>query len=466
MNRAALVLPLVSLGCVVEVPPPPAPAPLLEEDQVLVEKRDAPSPAEASLMFSAGRARRVLYVNPHGGTYAPARDDNSSANRSSILARTSSVAPYAGTAAQWDTIFGCVRDAFAPWDLIVTDEDPGETWHIEAVVGGDSSDIGRPNIGGVSPVFGDCSTIERAVNFTFTEGIEGSTRWICETIAHEVGHSLGLDHEYLCEDPMTYLTGCGDKTFQPAYARCGEYGERDCRCGETQSSHAFLDDRLGLRPAEPAAPSGPATNPPDSSADPPTWVGLLPEDGATLEGDGTATVSAETDAERVELLWEYMNVLVIDCDAPPDVATCERDGDQVRFHVRVGTGERTFRLRLTSGDQQIETEPRTITLDPPPGPRRPNVRVVSPETGASFAPGDVVELEVEADDDQPGVEADVWWMTGDSTFHFDLNDHGEGRFGIRLTIPGTQSSDITLRVAATDNEGNQRVAGDVLLTIE
>jgi MYXO-CTERM domain-containing protein len=103
-------------------------------------------------------------------------------------------------------------------------------------------------VGGVSPFTEDCGVIPNSIVFTFA-GVYGSAyRDICETAAQEVSHSFGLDHEYQCKDPMTYLSGCGDKAFQDNLERCGEYSARTCWCGgTTQNSVAMLRERLGPR---------------------------------------------------------------------------------------------------------------------------------------------------------------------------------------------------------------------------
>ncbi len=64
----------------------------------------------------------------------------------------------------------------------------------------------------------------------------------------EIAHAYGLDHEYLCKDVMTYLRGCGSKSFVDAEAPCGESKKRHCEGGSpTQNSFKRLVDVLGAR---------------------------------------------------------------------------------------------------------------------------------------------------------------------------------------------------------------------------
>src|SRR5207237_5849116 len=97
----------------------------------------------------------------------------------------------------------------------VTDRDPGNTPHIEAVFGGSPQDLGMPSsVGGVSPFSASCGVIEGSIVFAFTNVLSTSPQRICEVMAQEIAHSYGLDHELLASDPMTYLGYQGNRAFQ------------------------------------------------------------------------------------------------------------------------------------------------------------------------------------------------------------------------------------------------------------
>jgi len=84
--------------------------------------------------------------------------------------------------------------------------------------------------------------------FGFSATSNNDVRSVCETIAMEVGHAYGLDHEYLCKDVMTYISGCGAKSFVDADAPCGEQKKRACEGGaKTQNSYRTLARVLGTR---------------------------------------------------------------------------------------------------------------------------------------------------------------------------------------------------------------------------
>jgi hypothetical protein len=87
-----------------------------------------------------------------------------------------------------------------------------------------------------------------------------------------MAHAFGLDHEFLCADPMTYLSDCGSsKTFQNAEARCGEYEARDCECSRpSQNSYKKMMSVFGPRAATP--PQVGITEPHPGDTVPPWFV--------------------------------------------------------------------------------------------------------------------------------------------------------------------------------------------------
>lgn len=235
---------------------------------------------------SAAGAPLIIYMNRMGGIYRPG-DNDARTNHSTIPGFAAQVNPWNVSAAGWQQVMTCIRDQFARFNVTITDVDPGNVPHLESVVAGYPQDVGMgQGVGGVSPFTDDCSTIPNSIVFTFAEVYGTAYRDICETAAQEISHSFGLDHEYECRDPMTYLSGCGPKTFQAAAVRCGEYSARTCTCGNpTQNSVAMLTARIGAHNA------------------PPTVAITAPADGATVRPGFTVDAGA-TDTgtvTRVEL---------------------------------------------------------------------------------------------------------------------------------------------------------------------
>lgn len=205
------------------------------------------------------RAPLAVFLNRSGGTFQSGGND-SSTNASFIVqggART--VPAYSGSSAQWTQIVDCVRGRFAGFNVAVTTTEPAEGAYVEVVVGGEPSDIGYDeNASGVAPVDSEtCVVLRSSVAFVFADKIGSHrTERICESIAHEVGHTASLDHAFLCEDPMSYLFGCGAKTFQDTDAACGESEERACSCGRASQNsveilHLKLDSDVPLAQLRP-----------------------------------------------------------------------------------------------------------------------------------------------------------------------------------------------------------------------
>jgi len=194
-----------------------------------------------------------------------------------------------------------MKDLFSQFDVTVTDVDPGQTPHIEAVFGGSPTQLGMPNnVAGVSPFTQDCGIIENSIVFTFTNVIPADARLACEIMAQEVAHSYGLDHELLASDPMTYLDYTGNRSFKDQVASCGEDTTRPCgingsTCRANQNSVALLKERLGpkINTGDTTAPTGSITSPSPNTTVPPGFnVYVTAADntgvaGAKLMIDGT-----------------------------------------------------------------------------------------------------------------------------------------------------------------------------------
>jgi hypothetical protein len=197
---------------------------------------------------------RVIYLNRDGAILRPGNND-SVRHVSSVVAEPTVIDGWDVDDDTWSATVDCVAELYSPFDVVITDQDPGATPHIEAVFGGSPGDVGLPdNVAGVSPFTTDCSVIEGSIAFVFTDVLPDDPRMVCEVIAQEIAHSFGLDHEMLASDPMTYLDYAGDRRFQDRMVSCGEYESRTCgvngtTCWPRQNSVALLKERLGVRGA-------------------------------------------------------------------------------------------------------------------------------------------------------------------------------------------------------------------------
>jgi hypothetical protein len=266
-----------------------------------------PSPPDPTAVIVPGGEpprHRIIYMNRFGATLTPGMN-NSTSNTTTLFNNTTNVPAYTGGDARWAEVMACMREIYGPFNVTITEEDPGETPHIESIVGGTPTELGLdPGIGGIAPSEGCGNVAERTIVFTFE--IWDTARDECETAAQETAHAFGLDHEFLCQDPMTYLFGCGNKTFQDIDAQCGEFEARLCRCGgATQNSVQVLRSVLG-----------------DPDHVPPTISITEPADGATVEAGFTVRAEADDDVsiDRVEL-WIDGELVETDVFTPYEFVT-------------------------------------------------------------------------------------------------------------------------------------------------
>jgi MYXO-CTERM domain-containing protein len=196
--------------------------------------------------------QRIIFVNGQGGHYTAGNNEDSRTNVSSIASSAVDMPAYSKGAAAWSQFVSCIQDEFSRFNVQVTDQDPGNVPHLEAVISGTPDMIGLgQGVGGIANMNDDCSLFENGITWIF-EQVFRDAQTDCEVAAQEISHNIGLDHEYLCQDPMTYLDGCGHKTFHDQDVSCGEYSARQCMCADPrngsaahQNSVQFLLLRLG-----------------------------------------------------------------------------------------------------------------------------------------------------------------------------------------------------------------------------
>lgn len=229
-------------------------------------------------------------------------EDNSRQNISSISSFASAtIGPFTRGDEVWNKVMTCVRDTYAPYNITITDEDPGgDVDHYEVMVGGKNTDLRNdsPDAGGIAPF--TCNEIPNAISFVF-DVWGNNADVICSVVAQESAHAFGLEHEMLADDPMTYLSGPDVKRFRADPAPCGEYQARPCDCGGTmQTSYDMLVGLFG-----PGAPR------------PPTVSIKSPSSNKTVQPGFITRIDAVDDVKvvKVELLIDGEVVGML--DAPP-----------------------------------------------------------------------------------------------------------------------------------------------------
>lgn len=224
---------------------------------------DAPDDVASETPTQHGGAPHVLFLQRcEGGLTISPGGGGSIANQSEIVGGVINFPPFPYGDTAWNDVLTRTRAIFSPFNITVTDVDPGNTPHDEAVVCGDGAMAGFAGAGGVAPF--SCGVINNAITFTFAETLGNNPQLLAEVVGQEAAHAWGLDHEYLCEDPMTYLSGCGPKTFQNVNAQCGEFSARQCSCGgNTQNSYQHIINTFGAAIPDNQSPTAAITYPND-----------------------------------------------------------------------------------------------------------------------------------------------------------------------------------------------------------
>ncbi len=281
-------------------------------DVPLLDKPDPQAGGIPPHILFLQRCAGGLDLNPGPG--------GSIADESTIITGPVSLPPFPFGDEAWQEVVDSTTFIFSPFNIEVTDVDPGDVPHDEAVVCGAASDAGfGEGTGGVAPF--TCGVIENPITFTFPEALGNSPQLIAEVIGQEAAHAWGLDHELLCEDPMTYLSGCGAKTFQDIDAECGEFEARPCDCSEgTQNSFQHILDTFGPAIPDLEGPIVTVTAP---------LTGTMFEEGMGF--NVIAGITDESDMDRAEL-FANGQLLTTDtmepwgwavADLPPGVITLE-----------------------------------------------------------------------------------------------------------------------------------------------
>jgi hypothetical protein len=349
---------------------------------------------------SHAHAPVIVYVNRSGGTVSAGEDDSHRGTSSLVESGSVKVPPWKGGDTRWKKVMACARDRFRAFDIDLVEERPPSGDYIEAMVGGMPSLLGYgKDVSGIAPYTGD--VMPNAIVYIFAAGVDYDVEVTCVDVLHEVGHALGLDHEYLCQDPMSYLWDCDQaKTFQDVEAQCGEDDPRSCENGtHTQNSFRILARNVGLRdgrtppaddsqvasaspPPSAGAPdlddddgtsdrtsfesTGPATQAPASS--PADELGVT-VDGpqGVAHGDRMVTVTVHGHGAHLAgaaLAWvSPEGKYTLDCSAMPPggTATCRRRGNDFVFRLDVGTGWRYFAaVVVAAGGDTATSDPSSV----------------------------------------------------------------------------------------------------------
>lgn len=213
----------------------------------------------AGQVAEAGPAT-VIYLNRGGATLSGGQDDAARGVSSVVQGHRGgsvTIGPSGLSDSAWTELVGCVRSAYAQFNVEIVDQRPQTAGYVMTVFGGSGAELGLGvDSHGIAPIDSDsCETIDSGVVFVFTDNLGNDAARACEVAAHEIAHVFSADHQLLASDLTSYLPFQGKRTFQDLDAVCGETTERPCACGRSsQNTVELLRERLGTAPDLDATP--------------------------------------------------------------------------------------------------------------------------------------------------------------------------------------------------------------------
>jgi hypothetical protein len=182
----------------------------------------------------------TLFLNrcPNGCPVKVGNTSDSTTDVSDIAGANTMLSAFNGGDAKWGQIMSCVKGIMAPFNITVTDVDPGAAPHFEVMIAGTAgqlnSQLANQGILGIADYAcqspGQCfaSYFPNGLVFDFADDplFGGDVLEMCGTAAQEIAHAWTLDHATPRSDPMTYNPYTNPLSFQnnvTCGSDCGNY---------------------------------------------------------------------------------------------------------------------------------------------------------------------------------------------------------------------------------------------------
>ncbi|MEO6773600.1 MAG: Ig-like domain-containing protein [Kofleriaceae bacterium] len=209
----------------------------------------------------------IVYLNncrPNGCLVTQASSDDARIDHSAIVPHTGTLAALKSTV-DFNAIKTCVTTALAPFNITVTDQDPGMQPHFEIMIAGSPQDVGfDTSFEGVAQYLcggapGACNGtyIPEALSFAFGNAptVGGNATLICGVALQETAHGWTLDHTTPSSDPMTYNTYSTPLTFRdnaPCGSDCLYTGNKNAfgvQCSGTggNATHVSMENNMATQ---------------------------------------------------------------------------------------------------------------------------------------------------------------------------------------------------------------------------
>jgi hypothetical protein len=215
--------------------------------------------------------KSVLFVNFDGAMMVHGSSDDAPSNTTQFPEWAGEFPPYGDDPAAREATLQAVRDLFSQFDLGIVGERPAEGPYSMIMVGPKGQ-------GGYASM--DCGdSHHRNVGFAGLSASDGGAGMShARLIAHEAGHTFGLDHVSDSEAIMGSGMSFNDHCSPLLADSCPGVHQRHCPAGEQNAVQELLD---AFGPADP-----------DLESFPDAWI-LTPQDGDTFPVRSVVSIAFE-----------------------------------------------------------------------------------------------------------------------------------------------------------------------------